>query len=201
MAFRFHDLDETTRSFMVEEVDRDTAQGILYLSPRLTDRGRRDWPGLLRAAVEKGDERRLAESLRGTGRLREVEHRQSRRGWGRPHEVRVPVTAPMTLAEGEFNRFYIRGLCLRALAQGIGEVAIYRAKAVDVPRPESARLVGARRPVTMLLEDLRTHSGEEEPALRVPGGPNSGLSVRLPVAAESPPMLRPSAVRAAGEGD
>jgi hypothetical protein len=27
---------------------------------------------------------------------------------------------------------------------------------------------------------VRLHSGEEEPNLRVPGGPNSGLSVRLP---------------------
>ena len=26
--------------------------------------------------------------------------------------VKVPVTAPQTLAEGEFNRFYIRGVCL-----------------------------------------------------------------------------------------
>lgn len=182
MAFRFQNLDESTRSFMVEEVDRDTVRGSLYLSPRLTERGRRDWPGLLRAATEGGDERQLAEWLRGTGRLREVEHRHSRRGWGRTHEVRVPVTAPITLAEGEFNRFYIRGLCLRAVAQGIAEVEVYRAKAVDVPRTDSVRLVGRRLPVERLLDDLRAHSGEEEPALRVPGGPNSGLSVRLLIA-------------------
>jgi hypothetical protein len=164
---------------MVEEVDRDTSQGILYLSPRLTERGRRDWPELLRAAVQSGDERRLTESLRGTGRLREFEKRRGRDGWREPQEVRVPTTAAATLAEGEFNRFYIRGLCLRAVAENVGDVVVYRAKAVANPRPESVRLVGSRIVVTKLLDDLRLHSGEEEPALKVPGGPNSGLSVRL----------------------
>ena len=84
------------------------------------------------------------------------------------------------LAEGEFNRFYIRGLCLRAIELGIGEVAVYRAKYVESPRPESDYLIGQRLPAASLLEDLRIHSGEEEPYLKVPGGPNSGLSVHLP---------------------
>lgn len=165
---------------MVEEVDRDAALGTLYLSPRLTDRGRREWVELLRAAVLGGDETTLAESLRGTGRLRESEQRRPRRGWGRFHEVRVPYTAAETLAEGEFNRYYIRGLCLRALAEGYSEVTVYRAKDVRDPRQESIRMVGRRVDAACLLDDLRGHSGEEEPALQVPGGPNSGLSVRLP---------------------
>jgi hypothetical protein len=184
MAFRFFDLGGSTRSFMAQEVDRDTTQGILYLSPRLTDRGRRDWPELLRAAAREGDETTLAEKLRGTGRLSEVESRRSRadRGRGRIQVVRVPNTAAATLAEGEFNRFYIRSLCLRALEEGIAEVVIYRAKAVDNPRPESARLVGSRRRAAELLDELRGQPGEGEPTSRVPGGPNSGLSVRLPAA-------------------
>lgn len=202
MGFRFQNLDETTRSYMVQEVERDLARGAIYLSPRLTERGRLDWPELLLAAVRSGDDVSLAERLRGTGRLKEVEYRRStsRRGWGRSHEVRVPVTAPMTLSEGEFNRYYIRGLCLRAIASGITEVVVYRAKSVDNPRPESRHLVGQRRPAAALLEDLRIHSGEEEPAMRVPGGPNSGLSVRLPNEAEPSPTPRPRFSRAAGEG-
>ena len=181
MGFRFQNLDGLTRSFMVAEIERDTTQGVLYLSPRLTERGRRDWPGLLRTAAESGDERRLAESLRGTGRLHEVEHRRNRRGWGQTHEVRVSITAPMTLAEGEFNRFYIRGLCLRAIGEGLADVEVYRAKAVDVPRSESIYMVGRKLPAERLLDDLRLYSSEEEPAMRVPGGPNSGLSVRLAI--------------------
>jgi len=133
-----------------------------------------------RGAALGGDEVTLAERLRGTGRLREIEHRRSPRGWGRFHEVRVPYTAAETLAEGEFNRFYIRGLCLRALAEGIAKVVVYRAKSVSDPRPESLRLIGRPVDAEALLNDLRIHSGEEEPAMKVPGGPNSGLSVQLP---------------------
>jgi len=32
------------------------------------------------------------------------------------------------LAEGEFNRFYIRALCARAIEDGLPEVTVYRAK-------------------------------------------------------------------------
>lgn len=182
MAFCFHDLDETTRSYMVQEVERDSTDGTLYLSPRLTERGRRDWPELLLAAVRDGDDSSLAERLWGTAWLKEVEYRRSRsrRGWGWV-EARVPFTAASTLAEGEFNRFYIRGLCLRAIEAGIAEVVVYRAKSVENPRPESRSLVGRRLAAAAMLEDLRTHCGEEEPGLRVPGGPNSGLSVHLSV--------------------
>jgi hypothetical protein len=184
VAFRFLHLDETTRSFMLAEVDRDTIAGTLYLSPRLTDRGRRDWPDLLRRAVRSGTEGSLADALLGTGRLKEVESRRTSPGrglgWGRVVEVRVPSTAAMTLAEGEFNRFYIRGLCLRAIDAGIAAVTVYRAKDVERPRPESMYLIGRQLAVGALLDDLRRHSGEQEPGLRVPGGPNSGLSVKLP---------------------
>jgi hypothetical protein len=34
---------------------------------------------------------------------------------GVPYVKRVPVNAPGILAEGEFNRFYLRGLCLAAI--------------------------------------------------------------------------------------
>jgi hypothetical protein len=42
----------------------------------------------------------------------------------------VPVTAADTLAEGEFNRFYLRGLCRRASAANMAEIEVYRAKEV-----------------------------------------------------------------------
>ena len=94
-------------------------------------------------------------------------------------QVRMPKNAPEMLAEGEFNRLYARGVCRRAIAQGIEEVTIYRAKDVSNPRPESEMKIGTRVNAKLLLEDLRTHQGVD-PALGLPGGPNSGLSVRLP---------------------
>ena len=61
------------------------------------------------------------------------------------------------LAEGEFNRFYIRALCARAIEDGLPGVTVYRAKAVENARSESQQKIGQRVPAEALLRDLRTH--------------------------------------------
>jgi len=81
--------------------------------------------------------------------------------------VRVPKNAPQTLAEGEFNRYYIRGLCARAIAEGIDEVVVYRGKAVKDPRTESQAKIGKRFNARVLLRDLRNSTGVEPAVLRV----------------------------------
>jgi hypothetical protein len=83
------------------------------------------------------------------------------------------------LAEGEFNRFYIRALCLRAIEDGIPDVVVYRAKPVENPRSESQQKIDEHVSPEALLRDLRIHPGVDT-ALGLPPGPNSGLSVRLP---------------------
>jgi hypothetical protein len=92
---------------------------------------------------------------------------------------KFPITAAQTFAEGEFNRFYIRGLCRRAIEDRIGELVIYRAKEVAKPRRESETRIASKVPAEKLLDDLRGNIGVET-ALGIPGGPNSGLSVKLP---------------------
>ena len=88
----------------------------------------------------------------------------------------VPHTAAETLAEGQFNRYYILGLCRRALAEGKANVFVYRAKPVLDPRPESERLIGQSRDPSELIEQLRpVQSSLGHELLR----PNSGLSVHL----------------------
>ena len=176
MGLQLAKLDARTRMLMVEELERDVASGSLYLSSRLTDQGRLEWPFILRAAMENGDDSSLAGHLRAPGRLNATETR--RRPKGGVTIADVPVTAPENLAEGEFNRYYARGLCLRAIADGIPEVEVCRAKEVRQPRPESTAMIGTRLDAAALLEDLRTHQGVE-PALGLPPGPNSGLSVQL----------------------
>ena len=88
--------------------------------------------------------------------------------------------AAEVLGEGEFNRYYIRGLARRAIEDDISTLVVYRAKPARNPRPESEALVETALAPQELLEDLRAHPGDELPALGVPSGPNSGLSVRLP---------------------
>lgn len=147
----------------------------MYLSPRLTDRGKADYEGLLEEAAGVGDDGSLADALRADGRIKAEETAVRN---GRAHTKRVPVTAPETLAEGEFNRYYARAVCLAAISRGDGSVTVYRAKAVAKPREQSVAMLGQSVDATSLLEDLRTSAGVE-PALGLPPGPNSGLSVRL----------------------
>ncbi len=177
MALRLENLDARTRQLMQRELERDVEAATLYISPRLSERGQSDWETLLRVAIEGGDDVSLADGLRSSGRLRSTEQR--RKPSGGFTNADVPITAPETLAEGEFNRLYARGLCRRALEDGIPELVVYRAKDVRSPRPESEAMIGTRISAEALLDDLQTHTGVE-PALGLPSGPNSGLSVRLP---------------------
>lgn len=138
-----------------------------------------DYPDLLRDAVQVGHVDTLATALSSNGRL--LAHETARHPRGGPDIVkRVPVTAPQTMAEGEFNRYYARGVCVRAMAESGPQatVTIYRARESLNPRSESIALVGTTPSAAALLEDLRTHIGMDT-ALRLPPGPNSGLSVHL----------------------
>ena len=177
MSLSLTNLDEKTRAKMLEELEQDVNAGKLYMSPRLNDRGVNDYPELLKSVISDGDDGYLAKEIRTRGLLKAEETRKKPSGGF--SVARVPITAPDTLAEGEFNRFYIRGLCSRATEEGIPELVVYRAKVVTSPRSESEMKIGTRVNAERLLEDLRTHTGVDT-ALGLPPGPNSGLSVRLP---------------------
>lgn len=175
MGMNLSNLDDKTRKFMLDELEQDVTANKLYLSQRLNDAGRRNYEKLLRSAIQNGDDVSLANSL--VGMLKAYKQRAKKSGGYTT--AKVPSTAPETLAEGEFNRFYCRGVCRRAIEEGLEEVEVYRAKAVRNPRPESQALVGSKIKANWLLHDLQTNIGVDT-ALRVPAGPNSGLSVRLP---------------------
>ena len=88
--------------------------------------------------------------------------------------------AAQQLAEGEFNRYYLRGLCLRAKVEERDTLIVYRGKEVQHPRPESEQKIGTGVAVDTLLQNLRTNDFVTiETTLGVPGGPNSGLTAKL----------------------
>ncbi len=177
MGLSYPNLDDRTRQFMIQELERDIANGTVYISDRLNEAGTGGWATVLREAIERYDDDWLAAELHRRSHIKT--HEQRRKPKGGVTVAKVPITASETLAEGEFNRFYARGLCARALADGIAEVEVYRGKAVAQPRPESQAKIGSRVPAEALLDDLRRSQGVE-PALGIPPGPNSGLTVRLP---------------------
>lgn len=175
MSLPLENLDQKTRQLMLEEIEQDINNGTLYISPRLSEIGREDYPLLLKEATQH-DDSWLAQNLRVNGRISAFEQKRTPKGG--VTTAKVPVTAAETLAEGEFNRFYIRALCRRAIEEGTTGIVIYRAKQVTNPRPESQAKIGAKVNPQALLNDLRTHPGVDT-ALGLPAGPNSGLSVKL----------------------
>jgi hypothetical protein len=177
MGLALENLDGRTRDFMLTEVESDIKNGRLFMSARFTPQGASRYPDLLREAIRNGDDDSLAASLRASGCFAEWE--EGRRG-PKTFRKRVPVNAAQTLAESEFNRFYLRGLCMRATANDVPSVEVYRAKEVAEPRPESIAMIGTRVDPTSLLADLRANIGVDT-ALGLPAGPNSGLSARFPI--------------------
>lgn len=177
MALTLVNLDERTRQLMLDEIDQDLASGRLFTSTRLSSDGQSDYPTLLKEAVSSFDDAWLAQQLQRSGRLNSTESRRTPSGG--VTTAKVPVNAHEMLAEGEFNRFYARALCRRAIEDGIPNLEIYRAKLVSNPRTESQARIGSHISPQALLDDLRTHPGVDT-ALKLPAGPNSGLSVKLP---------------------
>ena len=105
-------------------------------------------------------------------------HEERRKSKGGITIAKVPHNAAQQLAEGEFNRFYLRGICSRALDEGKSQIQIYRGKEVSNPRPESERKIGELIDASELLNDLRDVDFVDK-ALKLPAGPNSGLTAEI----------------------
>lgn len=167
MSFKFENLDTETRKFMVKEFTFDDAQP--YSSVRFTPEGRASYPELLRVALQHGEPKTLEEALGQHGLF--ASHEQTKSG-----VKRVPKNAASVVAQSEFNRYYVRGVCARVLSEGGQEVEVYRARESSWSRPESEALVGTKLRASEILEDLRSSQGSEP---RLLPDVNSGLSVRI----------------------
>jgi hypothetical protein len=175
MPFEFENLDDLTRSLMLDEVGIDLASGPLYESVRLTDAGAGAWENLFRAACQAGDDVTLVAALGVPGGPYIDALEPNPRAPG--ESKRVPSNAAATMAEGEFNRYYIRALCRRAMTDG-ARVQVYRARFSRNPDPESEAKIGTEPDPAAVLADLRASQGVAT-ALGLPSHPNSGLSIRL----------------------
>ena len=176
MSLDLANLDLCTRRFMLAELESDVASGTLYRSPQLSEQGQLQYYALLRAAVTSGTEESFAEALC----RRQAVLPPGR--WQHPREVgpeEALAAATVRLAEREFHRFYIRGLCRRALDQGVQVLEIYRAKPAESGRAPSDAMVGIRVTASSLLEDL-SQEFHSWPPHGLPQCRDPGLSVRLP---------------------
>lgn len=172
MSFNFIDLDDF-RDLMSEEIKFDLENNALYLSKGLSSRGRSLWQQLLTEAILRHDEVWLTEQIRNQDLLNPTESYQ-RNGETLLRNTRK--NAPEILAEGEFNKFYARAVCRKAIDDG-KRIRIYRARESNNPRPESEQKIGQIINPQSLLEDLRANK-TAEPFFGV-ALINSGLSVTI----------------------
>lgn len=174
MNLQLEHLDHRTRLLMLGEIRRDIDAGRLYDGKYLAAAGKSAWPALLTEAAERHDAGWLTRALGRTHYwVTTVPYQRA----GAVHYRKCPSDASDKLAEGEFNRFYMRALALRAIEDGL-ELEVVRVKHVESPRAESERKIGTRIDPRGLLADLRANVGIDT-ALGVPAGPNSGLGARL----------------------
>ncbi len=164
------------RELMLAEFENDIASGRLFRSERLTDSGWKQYADLMRRAIKTEGLYWLIDQLSQRGMIQLREQRHTRRGI---IIVDVPRTAAQTLGEGEYNRFYIRAVCIAVIAGNSDHVIAYRAKQVSNPRPESQAKINRRFPASLVLDSLRRGDSVEN-AIGIPAGANSGISVRAP---------------------
>lgn len=168
-------LDAEIRRLMVAELDADIQEKRVYESTRLRPGAMGDYVGLLRQALLGGDTGGFADAILQGGILAEFEARNNQ---GKVSQVRVRKDAHELLAEGQFNYYYMRSVCLLAISRDT-RVVVFRAKGAARPRPESEQLIGKAFEPAVLLQDLRQSEGGVETVLGLPPGAGSGLSIRL----------------------
>ncbi|OLS20106.1 MAG: hypothetical protein HeimC3_41880 [Candidatus Heimdallarchaeota archaeon LC_3] len=174
MVLNLIDINEEIRKNMKDELEKDVEENNVYYSPRLLETSTHQYLTLLIASFETGNDSTLANDIATNNCLKSHEERRTKSGI---IQAKVSKNAHEMLAEGEFNRYYIRGLCLYAIKVN-KKLKVYRAKAVVNPRIESESKIGSICEPEALLKDLRLNPGVDT-ALGIPSGPNSGLSVKL----------------------
>lgn len=172
--FNFESLDETTRKYMLEAISEAEKSGNIYYSTRFNDEGFNQWLPLLKKAAEKYNEHWLAFQLESVNLMKGLEGSMTPSGG---YTIKhVPDTAAETMAEGQFNRFYILGLCKRARAENISQLEVYRARESAAPRRESQNLIGSKFSIDYIESQLlKTADSFKSHLVK----PNSGLSLRL----------------------
>jgi hypothetical protein len=174
MPLQYENLDPTTRRYALAELDQDLASGAFHASERLRPTAVAEYQHQLHEAIRYYDDRWLEE--RAADSLVDFEPRRTRSGG--QTTARLPDMAARMLTEGDFNRYYMRGVSLRAIEEGRQVVEVYRARLSLEPRSESAELEGRRLSARDVLQYLRGQT-TSDPAVSSLGRPNSGLSVRL----------------------
>lgn len=159
--FNFTNLDTRTRELMCSEIQSDIEEGKLYKSESLNTRGSQMYEEFLLRAVYDGDDELFAKLLAPNTYFNTTD---------------LQPGAAKLLCQNEFNKYYIRAICLKVIALGVDTVVVYRAKPTDHPQPEVEAKVGTFITASELLADLRANTCSESNVLPEIG---VGLCVKI----------------------
>lgn len=151
MVFEFKNLDETTRLLMLKEFDSDVRTNSLYISSRLNEQGRKEFPVLLRNALANGTIESLEASIFPFQHLNYEDFQPvDAFTW----KIRKMPRNAIKLLALEFNYYYMIAICRRAIKEN-KRIRVYRGRISLNPRKSSEKLIGKFLSPRELLETLR----------------------------------------------
>lgn len=173
MTFNFKNMSPQIRQSIAAEITSAHQSNNFYMSTRFNQTGTNAAVSLLIQAAQGHDEHWLAYQIEAQALMKDYEVRS--RPLGGYTTAHVPSTAAETYAEGQFNRFYMIGVCLEAIKLG-KQVKVYRAKQVASSRGTSNNLIGSVIDPSALIAELRVVKSSLGHNLLKP---NSGLSIEI----------------------
>ena len=143
MPLLYESLDPTTRRYALAELEQDGSTGAYHLSDRVRPAAAAEYRCLLREAIAYYDDAWLEDRA---GDLL-VDFEMRRTPSGGTTTAKLPDMAARMLTEGDFNRYYMRGVCARALDE---DARWSRSTERDSPwsraqNPRSSKGIGCRR--------------------------------------------------------
>lgn len=183
MGLNYTQLNESVRRFMMQEFE----QGGHYISPRLNEGGRARWIGLLKDALQYHTDVWLERELVRRNCFVATEFLKTNMGKTVTRAINREQLARV-LAEGEYNRFYLRGLCLAAKSRGYKHLIVTEGRIIPNALPSARKSVGTAVEVGALLNTLR-NNGYKHVSIAL-GAPEelaaaACLSARLPAPGEA----------------
>jgi hypothetical protein len=179
MGMMFEELGDATRHYMLNEFDKEEAEGNPYRGKGLTLVGCIEFSGLMRQAIRSGNEETLIASLLNSSYWYPKES-YVRSGIQRERLVNIQQVAER-LGLTEFNTWYVRGLAKKLMDESVLYCQVYRASEPQWEPNECSEHEGQN----FLVEEIyRGHRARYWPepgnpsAIAIPFGPGCHHTIR-----------------------
>jgi len=177
--YKFEELDDITRKWMLEEFHIEENSNAPYRSSRLSERGLKIFPKEMEKAIIEGNEESLSKALMNPDYWNPSESYMSKNGI-RSRAIN-PNSAAQFLARTEFIIWFTRGFARRLIEEGETLCQVIRVAPADEPRGECRSHENKIYKILDIYNAHRVrywpHPGKPD-ALSIPTGTNCHHSIR-----------------------